>query len=58
MKVVYDSVAENDRDKRAAILDCHASGNMVSFEIPNAWERTTSPVSVKYDATPPLRRLV
>jgi uncharacterized protein YuzE len=71
MKVVYDPevdvlsvllsdapVAESDQDKPGVILDYDASGNMVSFEIPDASNRMPNPLSVEYSVITPLRRPV
>jgi uncharacterized protein YuzE len=65
MKVAYDDetdtlpvvvadtpVVESDEDKSAVLLDCEASGNLVSLEILDASKPVMLPTRIEYQVAP------
>lgn len=63
MKIVYDAetdtrtvqlkdvaVAESDEDKPGVIIDFHADGDIVSFEVLDASRRVTDPRRIEFSA--------
>jgi uncharacterized protein YuzE len=46
------SVVESDEDKPGTILDCDASGNLVSIEILDASRRVKLPTQIEYQVVP------
>ena len=66
MRVIYDPetdtltmmfaetpVAEGDEEKPGGVLDCDATGNLVSLEILDASRRVTLPTRIDYQVGSP-----